>query len=502
MNTEWTKWILIIILCGISSLLTYYFHGILKTDTVFTHFYYIPIILSAIWWQRKGLIITIILSINLLIGQLLFGPNYISPTDDYFRVMMFISVSVFVIYLSEQIEKSRSALQSQKDHLEVVVQERTKELRQKVDDLFQAREAVIQSESQVRKIIEESPVGIRIIQNDKFVFANTKYVEMFGYRHVNEIIGKPIDILFEPQYADFIKKLNLEKTTGQTLPTAYELRAVKQSGEHFDVAVWLTIIDYHGITSILGFVVDISLEKKMRAQIMQAQKRESIGILAGGIAHKFNNALMVISGSVDLIKTDTSPGHPIHKHINRILDSINQMVNLNNLMLAYARKYQSWPKRSKLNHLIQDTMQQLDKNEIQCSIRTDLTENLPDILADANQMQIIIMAILGNAVEATTKQDTITIRTYHKKIDSKTAGMNPGMVPGDYVILEVEDTGSGMSAETLEHIFEPFYTTHFQGRGLGMAAVYGIIKNHEGWIGVTSQQGRGTVVTIYLPVMS
>lgn len=503
MNTEWTKWILIIILCSISILLTYYFQGILKLGTIFTHFYYIPIILSAMWWQRKGLVITIVLCISLLIGHFAFGPNYSSQLDDYFRILMLISVSAFVIYLSEQINKSRAALQSQKDHLEVVVQERTKELKQKVDDLSQAREAVIQSEAQVRKIIEESPVGIQIVQDNCFVFANTKFVEMFGYPSCNEIIGKPIGTLFESRYADLIQTNGKGKEVdGKTMPRAYELKALKHSGVSFDVAMWLSIIDFNGLRSTLGFVVDISLEKKMRNQIMQAQKMESIGTLAGGIAHKFNNALMLITGSADLIAYGFSPDHPVHKHINRMLYSVTQMVDLNNLLLAYARKGQIRPKKTQLNPLIQETMMLLNQSDIQCSIQTDLAENLPDVFADTTQMQMILTAIVKNAMEATQENGTITIRTYPVTIDSETAVMDSAIMAGEYIRLEVEDTGSGMTAEILEHIFDPFYTTHFQGRGLSMAAVYGIVKDHKGWIHVTSQPGKGTIVAIYLPVMS
>jgi PAS domain S-box-containing protein len=503
MNSEWTKLLLIIILCTISTLLTYYFHGILKTSTVFTHFYYIPIILSAIWWQRKGLIIAIILCLTLLIGHLLYGPTYLlSPYDNYIRIMIFLSVSVFVIYLSERIEKSRSALQSQKDQLEVVVQERTKELKQKVDDLSQAREAVFQSEAQVRKIIEHSPVGIQIIQNSRFVFANTKFVEMFGYLSENEIIGTPVETLFEPRYADLIRMINEETVAGKTLPRSHELIALKRSGVSFDVAIWLNIIDYQGVRSILCFVVDISLEKKMRNQIMQSQKMESIGTLAGGIAHKFNNALMLITGSVDLISYGFPPDHAVHKHINRILSSVTQMVDLNNLLLAYARKGQMRPKRTQLNLLIQETMMLLNQNELPCSIQTELAQGLPDIFADSTQIQMILTAILKNAIEATQEKGTITIHTNLEKIDPETTGMNSGTEAGNYVCLEVEDTGSGMTTVILEHIFDPFYTTHFQGRGLGMAAVYGIVKEHKGWINVASQPGKGTVVAIYLPVMN
>ncbi len=503
MNTEWAKWMLIIILCSISTLLTYYFHGILKTSTVFTHFYYIPIILSALWWQRKGLIIAIILCLTLLIGHLVYGPTYLlSPYDNYIRIMIFLSVSGFVCFLSEKIEKSRSALQSQKEQLEVVVQERTKELRQKVDDLSQAREAVFQSEVQVRKIIEASPVGIQIIQNGRNVFCNTKFIEIFGYQSENEIIGKPVQTLFEPPYADLLRTINDEGEAGQTIPRSYEITALKRSGMAFDVAVWLSIIDYNGVRSILCFVVDISLEKKMRNQIMQSQKMESIGTLAGGIAHKFNNALMLITGSTDLIAYGFSPDDPVHKHINRIVSAVQQMVDLNNLLLAYARKGQIRTQRTPLNPLIQETIALLNQNQIQCSIQTDLAENLPDVLIDTAQIQTLLTAILKNAMEATQEKGTITIRTYPKTIDSETTGKNADTVAGDYIGLKVEDTGSGMTAGILEHIFEPFYTTHFYGRGLGMAAVYGIVKEHKGWIDVQSQPGKGTTVTIHLPVIS
>lgn len=494
MDTEWVKRIFIILLCIVSAILTYFFHRVLNVSTVFTHFFYLPIILSAFWWQRKGLIVTAILCLILLSGHLIFGPAYlISPYNNYIRVVIFFLVSFFVIYLSEQIQHSQKSLRNQKDQLETLVRKRTKELadvnetlKRKITDLDQARDAVLQSEKQVRKIIEESPVGIRISQNGRYVFANSKFTNLFGYPSMEEILGKPVTAMVEPESAELIRKLDNDLLSGQAISTRSEFKGVKRSGELIDIAVWASTIDYQGARSILGFVVDISREKKMRHQILQSQKWESIGVLAGGIAHKFNNALTSISGSAELILAQSPPEHRMQKHLDRIQDSVRQMANLNQLLLAYARKGQLWSKPCRLNHLVRGALMLIDRQTVPCPIRTELADGLPDILADERQIQIIVTAVLQNAIEATEAGDTITVRT----------GGHPS---GNTVTLEVEDTGCGMSPETRERIFDPFFTTHFPGRGLSMAAVYGIVKNHKGRIDVVSQLQQGTTVTIDLP---
>ncbi len=505
------KLLIIFFLCFLSTALTYYFHAVLGIGTVFTHFFYVPIILSAIWWQRRGILVAVFFSLMLIgshfVTELPFS-SMDSPYNDYARVFMFLLISIVVVYLSEQIAESRKALKAHGDQLEELVRRRTSELatanetlKNNINILNQAEEAIRASETQLRRIIEEAPVGIRIVQNGKYVYVNPKLAKMFGYLNPDEIIGRPVESLFAPEHAELIRSRGRERLAGKKVPTTYELQGIKKSGEIFDVALWLTIFNYSGVPSILGFVVDISLEKKLRRQIFQSQKMESIGTLSGGIAHKFNNILSIISGNTGLAQMVCPRNLPIQTHLEAIMDSVGQMVNLNNMLLAFARKGGYRSQLIHLNLVIRETLSILQhEKDTSPRIEIDLDPNLPPIQADDTQIHMIVAAVVQNAIEAVGDDAKIMIKTYPEVISPKRAEQHQGMLPGKYVCIQIQDNGIGMGPEILERIFEPFFTTHFQGRGLGMAAVYGIVKNHKGWIGLESQPGVGTIVRIYLPI--
>ncbi len=490
---------------------TYYFHSVLGIGTVFTHFFYIPIILSALWWQRKGIIVTIILSLMLLNSHFLYHPPppaVYTPFNNYLRVIMFLMVSIVVVSLSEQIERSRKALKAHGDRLEDLVRIRTGELEaantileSNIRELKNAEAAIKNSEQQIRRIIEDSPVGIRIVQDGRYVYVNSKLVTMFGYAAAEEIIGKPVEALFVPEQAELIRTRGQDRLAGKRVPAAYELQGITPFGDRFEVAVWLTIIDYLGAPAILGFIIDISLEKKLRQQIFQSQKMESMGVMAGGVAHKFNNALSMITGSIDLIKTIHPDIQPIRRYLDAMLNAVDQMVNLNKMLVAFARKGKYWTEEMHLNTVVRETALMIPRQKEETQrIDFELADDLPNIHADPTQVQMVVTAVVQNAIEATGNEGAIRIRTFPETITPETAARNPGMIPGQYVCLQIEDNGTGMNDETRRRIFEPFFTTHFQGRGLGMAAVYGIVKNHNGWVGVESRSGKGTEVSIFLPI--
>ncbi|MFZ5572522.1 MAG: two-component system sensor histidine kinase NtrB [Thermodesulfobacteriota bacterium] len=505
------KIILISILCCLSIFLTYYFRGILGVRVVYTHFYYIPIILSALWWQRKGLIVAILLSLILIASDQLFESplsQIDTPVNNYMRMAMFLLVSIVVVSLSEQIEKSRRALKDHGDRLEELVRIRTGELEEanrllksNLMELEAAHKAVRSSESQVRKIIENSPVGIRIAQNGRYVYVNPKLVAMFGYAKPEDIIGRPVEALFVPEQAELIRSRGKERVAGNQVPVTYELQGVTRSGSTLDLAVWLSVIDYQGAPAILGFIVDIGLEKKLRQQIFQTQKMESMGVMAGGIAHKFNNALSLITGSIDLVRQVQPDTGRIQQYLDNMLKAVEQMAGLNRMLIAFSRQGKYWTTDMLLNSVIRETAMMIPELKADNRrIEFQLTDNLPNIRADHTQVQMVVTAVLRNAMEATGRDGRIVIRTLGRSVTPETAAENPGMSAGEYVCLVIEDNGAGMDEQTRRRVFEPFFTTHFQGRGLGMAAVYGIVKNHGGWVGVESQPGKGTVVTIFFPL--
>jgi CheY-like chemotaxis protein len=183
-------------------------------------------------------------------------------------------------------------------------------------------------------------------------------------------------------------------------------------------------------------------------------------------------------------------------------NAAQRMVHLTNQLLAYARGGKYWPTNISLSEFVEETLPMIQqKIGPAIGVKTNLSNDILNVEADMTQMHMVLSAVLINAAEAIEGQGQIIIRTSNKEIDEGIAKYNPGLKPGRYSCLTVQDNGKGMDAETKRKIFEPFFTRKFQGRGLGMAAVYGIVKNHGGWISVESQLGKGTVVRIYLPAV-
>jgi len=240
--------------------------------------------------------------------------------------------------------------------------------------------------------------------------------------------------------------------------------------------------------------------KNIQARLQEAQKMEAIATLAGGIAHEFNNALCAVIPNIDLLKSKLPENEEINKHTQPIHTSAQRMAHLTSQLLAYARGGKYRPQQISLNNLVQDTlpfMKHLIKAGI--DVETDLSEDSCYVEADLTQMQMVLLAVMVNASEAIEDAGCIRLTIRRAQIDGEFAKGHPDLKPGSYISLKVEDNGSGMSEETRIRVFEPFFTTKFQGRGLGMAAVYGIVKNHNGLVVVDSELGKGTVVRIYLP---
>jgi len=210
--------------------------------------------------------------------------------------------------------------------------------------------------------------------------------------------------------------------------------------------------------------------------------------------------LCAVIPNIDLLKSKLPNNEEINKHTQPIHTSAKRMAHLTNQLLAYARGGKYRPQQISLNKLVQDTlpfMKHLIKADI--VVETDFVEDSCYVEADLTQMQMVLLAVMVNAAEAIDRAGYIRLTTKREEIDGEHAKGHNDLNRGSYVSLTIEDNGSGMSEETRTRVFEPFFTTKFQGRGLGMAAAYGIVKNHYGWVVVESELGKGTAVRIYLP---
>jgi signal transduction histidine kinase/ActR/RegA family two-component response regulator len=241
---------------------------------------------------------------------------------------------------------------------------------------------------------------------------------------------------------------------------------------------------------------------RMTEKLEEARKTEAIATLAGGIAHQFNNALAVIAGYVELLEYDYQKDLQINTYTNPILKASKKMSELTSQLLAYAKggKYKEHP--TELSDVVEAALSFI-KHTLPKTITLEMTRQpeLPKVKIDTTQIQMVVTSIVSNAVEAIEHNGHIHILCKSIIVDADNQSKYHDIPAGRYVSLVTADDGVGMNKKTIERIFEPFFTTKFEGRGLGMAAVYGIIKNHSGHIHVTSQQKVGTEVCIYLPAL-
>jgi len=272
-----------------------------------------------------------------------------------------------------------------------------------------------------------------------------------------------------------------------------------------------TLIDIGGNSYLAGLGMDISDRKQaeqekliLERQVQHAQKLESLGVLAGGIAHDFNNLLMGIMGNVDLALMDLSPKDPAIKHIKEIEISARRLADLTDQMLAYSGKGKFVIETIDLQTLIQEMADLLGiLRSKKAILRFDFAKNVRPIEADPTQIRQVVMNLVINASEAIGKENgDILVRTgnmWCEKEFLEQAYLADDLVAGDYSFFEVSDTGPGMNEVTAAKIFDPFFSTKFTGRGLGLAAVMGIVRGHHGAIDVYSEPGKGTTFKVLFP---
>ena len=276
----------------------------------------------------------------------------------------------------------------------------------------------------------------------------------------------------------------------------------KKDGTQFEVEVISHQLDYAGWKVRLVVAQDISERHILEQQLRQAQKMEAVGRLAGGVAHDFNNLLMVIKGHTELLMNGCRPRTGMSRKIAQIDRAADRATALTKQLLAFSRMQVLQPRVMNLNGVVEDMGKLLPRligEDVELSIR--MAQDLGKIRADASQMEQIIMNLAVNARDAMPTGGRLLIETSNAELDRTYNTTHPIVKAGRYVLLAVSDTGTGMDAETQAHIFEPFFTTKEPGKGtgLGLATVYGVVKQSGGFVWVYSEVGKGTSFKIYLP---
>ena len=367
----------------------------------------------------------------------------------------------------------------------------------------------VQAEAELRKLfqaIEQSPVSIVITDTKgRIEFVNGKFCEISGYSRDEALGQNPRIFKTGETSAEEYRRLWQTISAGKVWSGQFLNR--KKNGELFwEHATIAPVRNMQGrIAHYVAVKEDITERKRLEEQLHQAQKLESIGRLAGGIAHDFNNMLAVILGQTELAMNEMQPEHPLHAHLRQILKATERSTELTRQLLAFARKQVIAPKSIDLNDTLTGMLKMLRRligEEIDLAWIPE-RQPLP-VFMDPSQVDQILVNLCINARDAISGVGKVTIETHRIDIDETYCADHAEAIPGRYVLLAVSDNGRGMDKPTMERIFEPFFTTKGvgHGTGLGLATVYGIVKQNQGFVNVYSEPAQGTTFKIYLPRMA
>jgi len=345
---------------------------------------------------------------------------------------------------------------------------------------------------------------ISIDRAGRIVLANRRAEEMFGYTR-EELLKARIEMLLpEGKRATHTRDRDQYFDRPHTRPMGIgmDLAGRRKDGQEFPVEVSLSYVELEEGMFAIAFVSDTSQRKQLEDQLLHAQKMEAVGRLAGGVAHDFNNMLTVISGYNRMILDELSALDPLRGYAEEILKAADRAGALTNQLLAFSRRQIMKPRVIAVNAVITQTEKMLRRligEDVE--LHFGLSADTGNIKADPGHVEQAIVNLAVNARDAMPLGGRLTIETANAHLDENYAKTHMGVTPGEFVMIAVSDTGVGMDAETKRRIFEPFFTTKEKGKGtgLGLATVYGIVKQTGGDIWVYSEPGCGTTFKLYFP---
>ena len=370
----------------------------------------------------------------------------------------------------------------------------------------QTEKRLLESEERFRSLVEASPQLVFLGQNGKFIYGNPAGTRLLGYGDPSEIVGTQALMNIAPEFRDRVRK-RMEKNESNMENVPEEIKMLKLNGDPIWVLSSSVSVKLNGKTTAIIVGQDITEKKKMENELLQSQKMEAIGTLAGGVAHDLNNILGGLVSYPELLLLQLPEESPLRKSILTIQKSGEKAAAVVQDLLTLARRGVVVTEVVELNAVIAEYLKSPEHEKLQSyhpgvHLETHLEKDALNILGSSTHLSKTVMNLISNAAEAMPEGGKLTISTENRHVDTPIKGYD-AVKEGDFVVLTISDTGTGIPPDDIEKIFEPFYTKKKMGRsgtGLGMAVVWGTVKDHNGYIHVQSTEGRGTTFTLYFPV--
>jgi len=415
-------------------------------------------------------------------------------------------ISAFVIGLMLRYANQRLIMTELRLRAELSTDKRNLELHSGVLEgrVAETAGALIVSEQKYRALFDNATDGIAVLDPaGNITDVNQQFCKLHGFDR-DGILGTNIRLLEKEQVRGENDERLKQVAAGETL--LYEAEHFCKDGTSIDLEVSSKAINVGGKVHVQAFYRDITEKKKLQEQVMQSQKMESMGLLAGGMAHDFNNVLTAILGHTEVLRRHIGPDEFALQRIRTVEEAARRAGLMISKLLRFARKETLTLTPTDLNAVVLDTLDLLGRALIEKNIKVqvDTDPAIPLVNGDSIHLQQIITNLVMNAMDAMPRGGELVITTSLRDIGRQTQQAHPFVASGTYCVLSIRDTGSGIHREVIDRIFDPFFTTKSVGKGtgLGLAMVYGLVKSHHGEIRVLSTEGAGSTFEIYLPVIN
>ncbi|MGH8188473.1 MAG: two-component system sensor histidine kinase NtrB, partial [Steroidobacteraceae bacterium] len=357
-----------------------------------------------------------------------------------------------------------------------------------------------QDETRFRALAEASPAAIFIAQNGRISYANPALAALTGFEPAELLGMDPLDLVHASDRAG-VEARRDARVRDETWEAHHEVRIQTRTGDECWIDLTTTQVVYESGAAVVGTGIDVTERKRLEQRMQQGQRLEAIGRLAGGVAHDFNNLLNVIGGYSSLL-VESLPEGDDRAMAREIEAASERAARLIHQLLAFGRRQILAPRVLDAGEVITELaplIRRIVGENVE--FRTILMSEPSRVRVDPTQLEQVLVNLIANARDAMPSGGQLTVEVADVELDDLYAATHPEVVPGPHVMIAISDTGAGMSQEVREHVFEPFFTTKEAsgGTGLGLATVYGIVKQSGGSINVYSEPGHGSVFKVYLP---